>query len=27
MIAAGRLAADLDVFSARRFDVSKAETA
>jgi hydrogen cyanide synthase HcnC len=26
MIAAGRLAADLDVFSARRFDVSKAET-
>jgi octopine oxidase subunit B len=27
MIAAGRLAADLDLFSARRFDVSKAETA
>jgi hydrogen cyanide synthase HcnC len=27
MIAEGRLAADLDVFSARRFDVSKAETA
>jgi hydrogen cyanide synthase HcnC len=27
MIAAGRLAADLDVFSTRRFDVSKAETA
>ncbi len=27
MIAAGRLDADLDVFSARRFDVSKAESA
>ena len=27
MIAEGRLAADLDVFSTRRFDVSKAETA